>query len=624
MGSTTDKLVIKFETDGDGKVKASVAGLERGMEKVDRKVDKTSRSMGVLKKAIAAVGFIAATGFVVNTASAFEQLDARLITATGSANNAGLTFEYLRNLTGEMPVKLEELTDSYIKLMNLGLNPSREALISYGNTAAAQGKSLNQLIEAVADASTGEFERLKEFGIKSRVEGDRIKFIFRGAATDVGNSAEEIQNYLINIGNVEYAGAMDRQNDTLQGSFTDLANSIAVATQKLAEETGFTNALKDAARGSAEAIRYLSNTETLKDVQNQMKAITVNLVEYQERINAAREAGTTTGIRHNELLIKQSKSDLDLLVLRHAALVKLSDEYEKTQEKNNESKAPKGFDFDKYGATQEAALSKQYAELTKSLQSEEDRIKQSYQNRLLIVENAHASNMVSNERAAELEKQLEEQKQKALTEIAQREQQKRQQMAITGAQTIAGAFFTYTSSMLSVAENQYTALDKLATAAENNGAANAGALRAQADAAKEAAKRAFEENKKAQKANVVVNTASAIMRAYTDLPIWAAVPASLLLFKAGQAQLQAISSANYGGGTAAAPPIYTPGNPSGTGGGLPGNDGGANITYKIDIHDNYGWDDYIENRVATGLQRFTENDGELFSADSHQASVVNS
>ena len=34
------------------------------------------------------------------------------------------------------------------------------------------GKDLSQMIEAVADATTGEFERLKEFGIKAGKEGD--------------------------------------------------------------------------------------------------------------------------------------------------------------------------------------------------------------------------------------------------------------------------------------------------------------------------------------------------------------------------------------------------------------------------------------------------------------------
>jgi hypothetical protein len=36
------------------------------------------------------------------------------------------------------------------------------------------GKDMMQMIEAVADASTGEFERLKEFGIKASKQGDQV------------------------------------------------------------------------------------------------------------------------------------------------------------------------------------------------------------------------------------------------------------------------------------------------------------------------------------------------------------------------------------------------------------------------------------------------------------------
>ena len=56
-------------------------------------------------------------------------------------------------------------------------------------------KTLNQMIEAVADAATGEFERLKEFGIKAKSEGDKVSFIFRGVTTTVKKESNAIQNY---------------------------------------------------------------------------------------------------------------------------------------------------------------------------------------------------------------------------------------------------------------------------------------------------------------------------------------------------------------------------------------------------------------------------------------------
>ena len=79
---------------------------------------------------------------------------------------------------------------------------------NYGDTSATLGKDLSQMIEAVADAATGEFERLKEFGIKAKNQGDTISFTFRGVTENVKNNATEIENYLIKLGQVNFDGAM--------------------------------------------------------------------------------------------------------------------------------------------------------------------------------------------------------------------------------------------------------------------------------------------------------------------------------------------------------------------------------------------------------------------------------
>lgn len=63
--------------------------------------------------------------------------------------------------------------------------------------------------------------------------------------------------------------------------------------------------------------------------------------------------------------------------------------------------------------------------------------------------------------------------------------------------------------------------------------------------ADEAAKRQFESNKKWQRLQVIVNTASAIARAYADFPYYVAVPISLAIAALGAKQLQAINAASY-------------------------------------------------------------------------------
>ncbi|QQO88010.1 hypothetical protein QA047_gp20 [Salmonella phage vB_SenS_ER21] len=96
------------------------------------------------------------------------------------------------------------------------------------------GKDLNQMIEAVADASTFEFERLKEFGIKAKQNQSDIEFTFQGTTTVVKKNAADIERYLLNIGNVNFAGAMADQANTLNGAIASAEDSWSQLEMTLA------------------------------------------------------------------------------------------------------------------------------------------------------------------------------------------------------------------------------------------------------------------------------------------------------------------------------------------------------------------------------------------------------
>ena len=53
---------------------------------------------------------------------------------------------------------------------------SSSSLKSLGDAASAMNKPLIQAVEAMADAMTGENERLKEFGIRASMKGDEIAY----------------------------------------------------------------------------------------------------------------------------------------------------------------------------------------------------------------------------------------------------------------------------------------------------------------------------------------------------------------------------------------------------------------------------------------------------------------
>lgn len=275
LGVKTDEdRVRRF----DGSV-GKAAGSMRTAADVARDLTGQIKSM-----AAAYIGFNAAVGAArgLFTANAeYERLGVALETTLQSADAAAAKFVELNQFAQQTPLGLQEITNGFIKLNNMGLNPSIEALTSYGDTASAMGKSLNDMAEAVADAATGEFERLKEFGIRSSSEGDKVTFTFRGVKTTVKKDAAEIENYLIGLGQTNFGGGMAKQAQTLGGLMGRLRDnafmfSVEVGrgglndalrellelliangerSQPLARMIGQT--LARAVRGLTEAIRFL-------------------------------------------------------------------------------------------------------------------------------------------------------------------------------------------------------------------------------------------------------------------------------------------------------------------------------------------------------------------------------
>lgn len=195
---------------------------------------------------------------LVDVQRTFDQISAGLITATGSAENADRAFQAIQDFATETPYSLEQVSQSFVKLVNMGLTPSERALTSYGNTAAAMGKGLDQMIEAVADAATGEFERLKEFGIKASTEGDKITFRFRGVSETVRNEAGAIEGYLMRLGETNFADSMSNRMDTLDGAISNLGDEWSKLFLNLSQ-SGLGDAIEDGVRLAIDVLGELND-----------------------------------------------------------------------------------------------------------------------------------------------------------------------------------------------------------------------------------------------------------------------------------------------------------------------------------------------------------------------------
>ena len=271
MANDIPEVYIRVVAD-TGEVQRNLSAAEKaflGFEKSTKKGRKSwggsltkqfaSMAGGVfaVSTAMSALSSIAKAMF--KDVSDFQTMSVELKVATGSAVHAEQAFSMLQDTAKMLPTSLKDLTTGFVRLKNMGLDASQRSLVSFANTAAAMGKSLKQFVEAVADANTREFERLKEFGILARNEGDKIKFVFRGVTTEVDNSSKDIVQFLTNIGNTEFAGAATEQIDTLSSRVTKLKDSlfnlnVALGSDGAGAVGDFFKLIEDKANAAAEAI----------------------------------------------------------------------------------------------------------------------------------------------------------------------------------------------------------------------------------------------------------------------------------------------------------------------------------------------------------------------------------
>jgi len=216
--------------------------LKSEVDDVNKKVSKGNnesvKSTNALQSAFTNIGKTMAGVFaadmllnfgksIIATTAEFQKMEAVLTTTLGSKSAAKVAMQDIVEFASKTPFQVNELTDSFVKLANRGFKPTFAEMTALGDLASSTGKSFDQLTEAALDAMTGEFERLKEFGVTASSEGDRVKFTFKGITTEVAKTDEAIKGYLISLGSAEgVTGSMAAISETVGGQISNLEDNF--------------------------------------------------------------------------------------------------------------------------------------------------------------------------------------------------------------------------------------------------------------------------------------------------------------------------------------------------------------------------------------------------------------
>lgn len=244
LASMRSKLVAagvstKDLTTEQAKLERSIEATTNRMKALTRLgnagVGKAFGEVGSQLRSVATQATIAGVGLgwffkrnFIDVASEFERFKTILLTTEGSADKAQTAMNWISDFAAKTPYEMAQVTDAFVRLRAYGLDPTNGLLKALGDTSAAMGKDVMSAVEAIADAVTGENERLKEFGIKASKEGGKIAYNYTNRAgkqmrkvVDANNRAM-IESTLTAIFNEKYAGAMDNLSTTWAGMVSNL------------------------------------------------------------------------------------------------------------------------------------------------------------------------------------------------------------------------------------------------------------------------------------------------------------------------------------------------------------------------------------------------------------------
>lgn len=181
---------------------------------------------------------------VLDIGGSFESLKAQMKTAFESNEEAAkAAFGQIEQFARTTPYSLQGVSEAFVRLKSYGIDPFAEGTMQIlGDTASAMGKPIMQAVEAIADAQTGEFERLKEFGVKASKEHGKVTFKWtqdgKQMTKTVNETSDAIRKGLFEIWGPRFSGAMIEQSKTWRGLLSNLGDSWEMFLNRIFE-SGF-------------------------------------------------------------------------------------------------------------------------------------------------------------------------------------------------------------------------------------------------------------------------------------------------------------------------------------------------------------------------------------------------
>jgi len=229
---STNKSLIASNSDLAARVQTFRQSAIQGLGDIAQRFQGLAGVAASVAAAFAGVGtlFGGLAAGALTVAGTFEQLQARLVSVTGSAAAAAEKFTFVQKLALQSPFDVRGLVQGATILE--GYQQRVEDFLPVaGNLAAAMGKSLPEATLVFAKAASGSsegFESLRnEYAITTRdlLKYGAVQGHVVGQLSHAEDAIEKNRDALVKLISVRYGDAMERQSKTLQGALSNVGDA---------------------------------------------------------------------------------------------------------------------------------------------------------------------------------------------------------------------------------------------------------------------------------------------------------------------------------------------------------------------------------------------------------------
>lgn len=174
---------------------------------------------------------------MVDSAATMESYRNTLNIVMKDQKKAAKMMAWAVNFANKTPFDTQSIVEASVRLSAYGID-AQKSMTDIGNMASVMNKPIMQAVEAIADAQTGELERLKEFGITKTMIAQKANEMYRnqeiinkkGQITD----QQKFNDALLAIMKDRYTNGMLEQAKTWNGVKSTIAGVWQTAIAQIA------------------------------------------------------------------------------------------------------------------------------------------------------------------------------------------------------------------------------------------------------------------------------------------------------------------------------------------------------------------------------------------------------